>query len=104
MSIRARVSLGRLVVDEPVDLPEGTVLDLVVDDEGDELDDDERRAPSMRDCTQASSKQRKAHDPPPGRHSGGPLRAALDAFAGCADGLVPLGCGRGKRAHLHQSR
>ncbi len=43
MSIRARVSHGRLVVDEPVDLPEGTVLDLVVDDEGDELDDDERR-------------------------------------------------------------
>ena len=44
MSIRARVSHGRLVVDEPVDLPEGTVLDLVIDDEEDELDDDERRA------------------------------------------------------------
>ena len=44
MSIRARVSQGRLVVDEPVDLPEGTVLDLVIDDEEDELDDDERRA------------------------------------------------------------
>ncbi len=44
MSIRARVSHGRLVVDEPVDLPEGTVLDLVIDDEEDELDEEERRA------------------------------------------------------------
>ena len=43
MSFRARVSQGRIVIDQPVDLPEGTVLDLVVDDEGDELDDDERR-------------------------------------------------------------
>ncbi len=44
MSIRARVTQGKLVVDEPTDLPEGTVLDLVVDDEGDDLDEDERRA------------------------------------------------------------
>jgi hypothetical protein len=44
MSIRARVSKGKLVVDEPTDLPEGTVLDLVVDDEGDDLDDAERQA------------------------------------------------------------
>lgn len=42
MSIRARVSHGRLVIDEPVSVPEGTVLDLVVDDEADELDDEER--------------------------------------------------------------
>jgi hypothetical protein len=42
--IRARVKNGRLVVDEPTDLPEGTVLDLVVDDEGDDLDADERAA------------------------------------------------------------
>lgn len=35
---------GRLLVDEPTTLPEGTVLDLVVDDEGDELDDEERAA------------------------------------------------------------
>ena len=48
MSIRARVSHGRLVVDEPVDLPEGTVLDLVIDDEEDELDDEERRALHVR--------------------------------------------------------
>ena len=32
---------GRIRVDEPTDLPEGTVLDLVVDDEGDDLDDTE---------------------------------------------------------------
>ena len=44
MSVRATVRNGRLTVDEPVDLPEGTVLDLVIDDEGDELDDSERRA------------------------------------------------------------
>ncbi len=44
MSIRARVVHGRIVVDQPVDLPDGTVLDLVVDDEGDELDEEERQA------------------------------------------------------------
>ena len=40
--VRARVKNGRLVVDEPTSLPEGTVLDLVVDDEGDDLDATER--------------------------------------------------------------
>lgn len=40
--IRARVKGGRLIVDEPTDLPEGTVLDLVLDDEGDDLTDEER--------------------------------------------------------------
>lgn len=42
--LRARVQNGRLVVDEPTDLPEGTVLDLVVDDGGDDMDDAERTA------------------------------------------------------------
>jgi hypothetical protein len=41
-AIRARVQNGRLLVDAPTTLPEGTVLDLVVDDEGDELGEDER--------------------------------------------------------------
>jgi hypothetical protein len=41
--VRARVKNGRLVVDEPTSLPEGTVLDLVLDDEGDDLDDAERK-------------------------------------------------------------
>jgi len=43
-AIRARVQNGRLLVDLPTALPEGTVLDLVVDDEGDELGEDERAA------------------------------------------------------------
>ena len=43
-TIRARVRNGRLQVDEPTLLPEGTVLDLVVDDEGDDLDERERAA------------------------------------------------------------
>ena len=40
--IRAIVRNGRLVVDEPTGLPEGTVLHLVLDDEGDNLDQGER--------------------------------------------------------------
>jgi hypothetical protein len=43
-AIRARVQNGRLVLDAPTALPEGTVLDLVVDDEGDELGEAERAA------------------------------------------------------------
>ena len=35
---------GKLVVDEPTLLPEGTVLDLVIDDEGDDLSKEEREA------------------------------------------------------------
>ncbi len=40
--LRAHVEKGRLVLDEPTTLPNGTVLDLVLDDEGDDLDGDER--------------------------------------------------------------
>jgi hypothetical protein len=43
-TIRARVQNGRLLVDAPTALAEGTVLDLVVDDEGDDLDDSARAA------------------------------------------------------------
>lgn len=42
--VRARVENGRLVVNEPTTLPEGTILDLVLDDEGDDLDETERAA------------------------------------------------------------
>jgi len=42
--IRAKVKDGRLLLDEPTSLPEGTVLELVVDDEGDDLTDEERQA------------------------------------------------------------
>ena len=42
--LRARVEKGRLVLDEPTTLPEGTVVHLVADDEDDDLTDDERNA------------------------------------------------------------
>lgn len=42
--LRARVKNGHLVVDEILPLPDGTVLDLVLDDEGDDLTPRERRA------------------------------------------------------------
>lgn len=42
-SLRARVEKGRLILDEPTSLPEGTTLDLVVDDEGDDLTPQERK-------------------------------------------------------------
>ena len=41
--LQARVENGRLVLDEPTTLPEGTVVDLVADDGGDDLTDEERR-------------------------------------------------------------
>jgi hypothetical protein len=40
--MRARVVAGRLVLEEPVELPEGTVIDLMPADDGDDLDDAER--------------------------------------------------------------
>jgi hypothetical protein len=43
-SLRARVENGRLVLDEPTTLPEGTVVQLVADDEGDDLTNEERSA------------------------------------------------------------
>jgi hypothetical protein len=42
--LRARVQKGRLVLDEPTTLPEGMIVDFVVDDEGDDLTADEHRA------------------------------------------------------------
>lgn len=41
-ALRALVSNGRLVLDEPTDLPEGTVVELVPAIEVDDLDDAER--------------------------------------------------------------
>jgi hypothetical protein len=41
-ALRATVKDGRLVLDEPVDLPEGTVVDLMPVDDGDDLGDDDR--------------------------------------------------------------
>ena len=43
--MKARVVNGRIVVDEPTDLPEGTEWDVMLfDREGDRLDDEERAA------------------------------------------------------------
>jgi hypothetical protein len=42
--LRARVENGRLHLDEPTELPDGTELDLVIDDEGDDLTEPERQA------------------------------------------------------------
>jgi hypothetical protein len=44
MTIKARVRAGRLVVDEPTDLPEGTEIELLPLDSGDCLDDSDRAA------------------------------------------------------------
>lgn len=44
MTIKARVRAGRLVLDEPTDLPEGTEVDLLPLDPGDWLDEDDRAA------------------------------------------------------------
>ena len=44
MTIKARVNAGRLVVDEPTDLPDGTEVELLVLDPGDWLDEAGRAA------------------------------------------------------------
>jgi hypothetical protein len=52
--LRAHVEKGRLVLDEPTSLPKGTVLELVADDEGDDLTEEERR--SLHEMLSASWK------------------------------------------------
>jgi hypothetical protein len=44
MTLRARVRGGRLVVDEPTDLPEGTEIELLPLDPGDWLNGEDRAA------------------------------------------------------------
>jgi hypothetical protein len=44
MTIKATVKAGRLVVDEPTSLPDGTEVDLLPLDPGDWLDDADRAA------------------------------------------------------------
>lgn len=44
MTIKARVTAGRLVVDEPTDLPEGVEVELLPLDPGDWLEDSDREA------------------------------------------------------------
>jgi hypothetical protein len=53
-TVQGRVSGGRLQVDEPVDLPEGAQVELVIVDADDGLDDDDRaRLHSALDEAQA---------------------------------------------------
>lgn len=42
-ALRARVKNDRLLLDEETTLPDGTVIELVADDERDDLTDEERR-------------------------------------------------------------
>ena len=44
MTIKARVRAGRLLVDEPTELPDGTEVELLPLDPGDWLDDADRAA------------------------------------------------------------
>ena len=44
MTLNTRVHAGRLVIDEPTDLPEGTEVDLLPLDSGDWLDEADRAA------------------------------------------------------------
>ena len=62
-AIKAYVRAGRLVLDEPTELPEGEEVDLVPLDEvlaggGDYLDDDERRA--LHESLRESIRQMRA--------------------------------------------
>lgn len=43
LTLKARVRGGRLVLDEPVDLPDGVEVDLVPADDADTLDETERQ-------------------------------------------------------------
>jgi hypothetical protein len=56
--LRARVENGRLILNEPTTLSDGTVIDLVADDEGDDLTDEERQA--LHDALTASSTSAEA--------------------------------------------
>jgi len=42
LTLKARVLAGRLVLDEPTELPDGSEVELVLADDGDELDEDDR--------------------------------------------------------------
>jgi hypothetical protein len=56
--LRAHVEKGRLVLNEPTSLPDGTVVDLLADDEGDDLTDEERR--SLHEALSSSGKPAEA--------------------------------------------
>ena len=84
--LRARVEKGRLVLNEPTTLPEGTVLELVADDEGDDLSESERRA--LHDTLSASWQSSES----------GRLRPA-SAVGGLQCAEPQPRCNRSKRQH-----
>lgn len=43
MTVRATVQNGRLIVDQPTDLPDGTSLDLVIDESGYDVASDQKQ-------------------------------------------------------------
>src|SRR5438552_4481984 len=55
LTLKARVRGGRLLLDEPVDLPEGTEVELVPADEGEGLDDADRPVFTRRCGVQRTS-------------------------------------------------
>lgn len=60
MRLKAVVKQGRIVIDEPTELPEGTELVLAVVDEGDDMDEAERarlHASLRRSIAQAKAGQ-----------------------------------------------
>ena len=57
-TLKAQVRNGRLIMDEPTKLPEGTVLELTAADPGDDLDEKERTA--LHRTIRRSLKQAKA--------------------------------------------
>ena len=42
LTLRAQVRGGRLVLDEPTELPEGSEVELMLADDGDDLDEEDR--------------------------------------------------------------
>jgi len=54
----ARVKNGRLTLDEPTDLPEGSVVPLEIADDWDDLDDEERA--ELHESLRESIEQMKA--------------------------------------------
>ena len=77
--LRARVENGRLVLDEPTTLPDGTVVDLVADDDGDDLTDEERR--HLHEALSASWTSAEA----------GRLQSASAILDNCAAAGEPVG-------------
>ena len=52
LMVRATVRNGRLLLDEPTELPEGSVVDVGLEDEGDDLDD--RNCAALHDAISRS--------------------------------------------------